>query len=321
MQGSIFASVFNRIEKMKMAKKLKKYAMPADPVFIIGHWRTGSTLLHQLMSLDSNLVTPNVLQVSTPESFLVSEKFYKPVMSKAMRATRPMDNVKLDVHQPQEDEYALIKLTIDSPLEKMIFPSNMNYFLSDVSFLPKNDQKWKTSFYHFCLRLSFSKGKRVLLKNPFHSMRVQLLMELFPDAKFIHIHRNPYDVVPSAIHMWNIVGSENKLKRAEQRITIKDVSVVYNKMLNQIQMQLKDIPEGNKVEISFQKLENDPILILKDIYKKLNLEYTDKYERVVNEWLSKMKSYKKNTYQLSKPDKETIRDILGKQFIYYNYKQ
>lgn len=320
LQGSIFASIFNRIEKMKMAKKLEKFSMPADPVFIIGHWRTGSTLLHQLMSLDSNMVTPNVLQVSTPESFLVSEKFYKPVMSKAMKTTRPMDNVKLDVLQPQEDEYALIKLTMDSPLEIMIFPEGNKYFLSDASFLPENEEKWKASLYNFCLRLSYIKGKRVLLKNPFHSMRIPLLLELFPQAKFIHIHRNPYEVVPSTIHMWNIVGGENNLNNKEQKITVADVSVIYNKMLNQIQKQLEKIPVGRKAEISFQKLEKDPIDALKKIYKELDLEFSDKFENLIKKSLSAVRSHKKNTYQLSQSDKEIIRDISGKQFIYYNYK-
>jgi len=121
-QGAFFASIFNRIEKWKLAKQLKNYSMPDDPIFIIGHWRTGSTLLHQLMALDENLVTPTVFQVSTPQSFLISEKYYRPVMTKAMKPTRPMDNVKLGFDEPQEDEYALIKMTVDSPLEKLIFP-------------------------------------------------------------------------------------------------------------------------------------------------------------------------------------------------------
>ena len=72
LQGSFFASVFNRVEKWKLGSKLKTYNMPDDPVFIIGHWRTGTTLLHQLMALNDKLVTPSVFHVSTPESFLIS---------------------------------------------------------------------------------------------------------------------------------------------------------------------------------------------------------------------------------------------------------
>jgi len=41
----------------------------------------------RLQTLDDNLVTPNVLQVSVPDSFLVSEKYYAPVMSKMMPST------------------------------------------------------------------------------------------------------------------------------------------------------------------------------------------------------------------------------------------
>lgn len=295
--------------------------MPADPIFIIGHWRTGTTLLHQLMSLDENLVTPNVFQVATPASFLVSGKYYKPIMSKAMKPTRPMDNVKLDVSQPQEDEYALIKLSLDSPLEKLIFPKSKQYFLLDhTDFYPKNINHWKKSLHYFCLRLSFTKGKRVLLKNPFHSMRIPLLLEMYPKAKFIHIHRHPYEVIPSSMHMWNIVGKENKLKRTTAQAELEEVVSVFGRMLKTIRNKFELIEQNAKVEISFAELETNPLNTLKAIYTKLELSYSPAFEERVQEWLLAMKSYKKNKYELSVSEKETIKNRLGNHFNHYNYK-
>jgi len=322
LQGSIFASIFNRIEKVRMAKKLKNYSMSDDPIFIIGHWRTGTTLLHQLMALDENLVTPSVFHVSTPESFLISEKFYRPAMTQAMKSKRPMDNVKLGFDEPQEEEYALIKMTADSPLEKLIFPKGKKYFLSEYNdFNPENEIEWKRALQYFCFRLSFSKGKRVLLKNPFHSTRIPLLFELFPNAKFIHIHRHPFEVVPSTIHMWNIVGNENKLKRRFEKPKTEEVAIVFDRMLTNINKNLVSLPENVKVEVSFKKLESDPVSALELIYNKLELNYSQDFEARVKEWLSGMKSYQKNKYELSVSEKETIRKTLGKHFIYYNYKQ
>jgi len=320
LQGSLFASFLKRMEKSKMGSKLRDYTMTEDPVFIIGHWRTGSTFLHQLMSLDNKLVTPNVFQVSAVDSFLVSEKYYKPVMTKLMQPTRPMDNVKLGFYEPQEDEYALIKLITDSPLEKMLFPKDDNYFLRNYSdYYPENIEKWKKLFYSFCHRLSFIGGKRVLLKNPFHSMRLPLLFEMFPNARFIHIHRHPYDVVPSTIHMWHVVGNENKLKNRSSKFGVEEVSKMMSKLLDYVRKHLKDIPEHAKIEVSFDELESNPEATIKKIYQKLDMVPAPDFGQKLKDKLAETKSYQKNRYTLTQDDKEIIKKTLGKHFIYYNY--
>lgn len=323
IQGSLWASVFKRVERRKLKKKLEAFEMPNDPIFIVGHWRTGSTLLHQLMSLDDQLVAPTMFQVSVPDSFLVSEKYYKPVMTRMMSQKRPMDNVALGFNEPQEDEYALIKLAPDSPLEKLIFPQNKKYFLLDYEdFIPSENalKIWKKALHIFCKRLSYPAGKMVLLKNPFHSMRIPLLLEMYPNAKFIHIHRHPYKVVPSTIHMWNIVSKENKLKGKKVSLQMEDVVAVLSRMLSEIRLRFEFIPENAKAEIYFSELENDPVVSLKNIYNKLELDYTPEFEKKLKEHLKQMKFYQKNNYELSQKDKITIRNSLKAYFEYYNYK-
>ncbi|MEE4259688.1 MAG: sulfotransferase [Bacteroidales bacterium] len=321
-QSSLWASIFKRSEKRKLKKKLEKYEMPEDPVFIIGHWRTGSTFLHQLMSLDDQLVAPTVFQVSVPDSFLVSEKYYKPVMTRAMRPKRPMDNVALGFYEPQEDEYALVKLAPESPLEKLIFPENKTYFLKNYDdFMPSDEtrEKWKNALYNFCKRLSYPSGKRVLLKNPFHSMRIPLLLEMFPGAKFIHIHRHPYKVVPSTIHMWKIVSKENKLKSKKLGFEVQDVVFVLNRMLSTIRQQMNLIPQDAKAEVHFRELQNNPVETLKQVYHQLGLNYSPAFDAKLNARLSDMKLYQKNNYELSETDKKIIKNGLKEHFEHYNY--
>ena len=55
--------------------------------------------------------------------------------------------------------------------------------------------RWQSALKWFVQKLAYSKGNRPLvLKSPAHTGRVRLLLEAFPEARFIHIHRNPYDV-------------------------------------------------------------------------------------------------------------------------------
>ncbi len=322
-QNALWASALKAREKRKFGRAVSSFCPPADPVFIIGHWRTGSTLLHQLMSLDDKLVSPNVLQVSVPDSFLVSEKYYAAVMSKVMGSTRPMDNVKLGVYEPQEDEYALLKLSAGSPLEKLIFPENNNYFLVDYTdFIPatENLANWKNSLNTFCKKLSLINNRQVLLKNPFHSMRIPLLREMYPGARFIHIHRHPYEVVPSTIHMWDVVGRQNVLKGKAVKPKAEEVATVLNRMLDYVDRHWKDIPGNRRTEIAFSELEKNPAESLKKIYNDLEMEAAPTFWEKVNQWIEGIAGYRKNAYQLTEVDKETIRKLTKKHFDKYDYK-
>jgi omega-hydroxy-beta-dihydromenaquinone-9 sulfotransferase len=320
LQNGIWASFFKLREKAKYGKKLAEAPVVKDPVIIIGHWRTGSTLLHQLMSLDKNFVAPTVFQASLPDSFLVSEKYYRPVMSSMMSPTRPMDNVKLGFDEPQEDEYALLKLIGDSPLADVIFQKSNNYFLKSYpDFNPKNVEEWKGAIMNFCNKLQFASNKRILLKNPFHSMRIELLRETFPDVKFIHIHRHPYKVIPSTINMWTIVAKQNRLKGTWKEPSIKETAEVLNNMLTQIRKDLSILPAGSFTEVNFENFEKDIPLSLKKIYQDIGLAYTQEFEENVKTYLSGLKNYKKNVFNLSENDKLYIRESLNDQFIYYGY--
>ncbi len=321
-QNSIWASFFKQREKLKFGKILSNTPVPDDPVIIIGHWRTGSTLLHQLMSLDKNLTAPSVFQVSLPDSFLVSEKYYRPVMSSMMSATRPMDNVKLGFDEPQEDEYALLKLTADSPLKHIIFHREDDYFLKQYNdYQPENKEAWKEAIIRFCRKLYYKSQKRILLKNPFHSLRVELLREAFPNARFIHIHRHPYKVIPSTINMWNIVARQNRLRGKWKEPSVREVTEVLSDMLFKIRNSLALMPAGTWSEINFEMFEKEPVASLRKIYSEIGMEFTTDFETKVTEYLSGLKGYKKNVFALQPEDKEMIRDMMADHFHNYQYAQ
>jgi hypothetical protein len=92
-------------------------------IFIIGHWRTGTTLLHELLTLDEGFTAPSTIECFAPALCLALGwllrrlKFFLP-------ANRPMDNMLLGWDQPQEDEFALMNLGLGSPYEAMIFPNH-----------------------------------------------------------------------------------------------------------------------------------------------------------------------------------------------------
>ncbi len=321
-QNGIWASIFHKKEKKLFASKIEQQQLPDDPVIIIGHWRTGSTFLHQLLNLDKQFVTSNLFQASIPDSFLSSRKSYEPIMGKVLKGTRPMDQVRLGLDEPLEDEYALFRLSGYSPLERLIFPKSKQYFLQlSPGFLPEGEKldQWKDAFVHFYKKLILENQKIILIKNPFHSLRINLLNEIFPNARYIHIIRHPYKVVPSTIRMWDIVGSQNAMNKKWTQPTTKEVAGFLLSMENQIKKDTKHLPQNRQSLIKFEDLEKNPVKMVQSIYNKLELSFTDDFEKSLNEFLSSVKDYKKNTYSLPQNDRAVINNIMSPWMIENGY--
>ena len=321
-QNGVWASIFHRKEQKLFGHKIENQTLSDNPVIIIGHWRTGSTFLHQLLSIDANFVTSTVFQASLPDSFLSSRKSYEPIMSRMIKGTRPMDQVKLGLDEPLEDEYAIFRLSGFSPLEQIIFPKKGNYFLKNYpGFLPKMEKlgEWKKALILFYKKLLVYNNQIILIKNPFHSTRLNVLNDIFPNARYIHIIRHPYKVVPSTQRMWDIVGSQNSMNRNWMKPSIKEVSEIYNQMLEEIDQAKNNLPEKRFYEVKFEDFENNPKEEIKSIYNHFGLQYSDKLDLSLDDFLSTIKDYKKNEYTLSNEVKTDISEVLKPWMIKYNY--
>src|SRR6202166_4240585 len=180
-------------------------ALDQSPVFIVGHWRSGTTLLHHVLSRDQSFCFPRMIDVLSPFEFFPSamERFTHPLIYRMLALTRPMDEVPLHPSLPQEEEIALAAMAASSFYNCIYFPERFeNTFRTEV--LLQSEQgtqfidEWSSAYRYYLGKLVLRyPGRRLLLKNPANSARIRTLTRLFPGAKFIHIHRNPYDVFSS----------------------------------------------------------------------------------------------------------------------------
>jgi hypothetical protein len=274
------------------------------------------------MSLDANLKAPTLFDVAIPDGFLSSYKFYKPIMQFMVSKHRPMDMVKMGIDEPQEDEYAIFRMTDFSPLERLIFPETPGYFLMTCdSFLPVEEKRgeWEKSFLLFFKKLYYRSGKTIVSKNPFNSLRINEIRKIFPEARFIHIYRHPFKVIPSAINMFHIIQNQNCLNNYGTKPTITEVSEVFDKIMTVIRRDLSALPQESYHEIRFEDFESDPIQSLKSIYQTLKFEFSDEFEKKVRVYLSEVKDYKKNEFHLTEEEKNTISATLEHHMKYYRY--
>lgn len=311
LQSSLWSALFSVIEKLRYGRILKNHPVPADPIFIIGHWRTGSTFLHQLMNLDPNLAAPTLFQVAIPDGFMVSHAYYTPIFRSMVETHRPMDNVKLGMDEPQEDEYALYRLTDQSPLERIVFPINQDYFLKDYdAFIPPPEKisRWSQAITTFYKKLSYKTGRRIVSKNPFNSMRIPLLVKLFPAAKFILIGRNPLDVVPSTINMWNIILKQNALNCNFSTPSVKDVAMFMEKMHLQSIQDLQQVKNDCFTTVFFENLEKKPVETLQEVYARLGLPFSPDFQKNIENFLIENSGFMKNTFSLTEEEQQVIMD-------------
>ena len=153
-------------------------------------------------------------------------------------------------------------------------------------------------------------GKIILIKNPFHSLRMDVLNEIFPKARYVNIIRHPHKFVPSTVRIWNIVGTQNAMNNNWVKPSLKEVSAQLFNMLQKIESDSKSLPKERYCEIKFEDLEKNPVKEIKQIYGQLNVEFSDQFEKQISEFLISVQDYQKNKYSIPETDKLEINNIL-----------
>ena len=294
------------------------------PVFVIGHWRSGTTHLHYLLSKDNQFSYLEAFQAFFFRVALVSKKSMKPLLNKLMPRTRPQDNVAIDAGAPTEEEHPLTNLTHRSSMHSFFFPKNQNYFthyhLFETS--EKSISQWKKSYKRLRQVIAFYNGsnKRLLLKNPHNTARIKILKDMFPNAKFIFIHRNPYEVYKSTEHLYKKTIKSQFLQEFNDEEISECIISCYELVMKRYLELKNSIPKGQLTEISFNELSNKPLITLERIYHELNIDGFDKIKPSFETYIQEQKDYRKNKFiELPEELKSKLKHRWGFAFKAWDY--
>jgi hypothetical protein len=120
---------------------------------------------------------------------------------------------------------------------------------------------------------------------------------MFPDAKFVHIHRNPYAVFHSSRKMLKAVSELHRLQRAETAENQDDwILRMYRKMYDAYFDERSLIPAGQFHELSFEQLEQDPVGQIQSLYNALQLPDFKHVHSELESYVSSIADYRKNTF-------------------------
>ena len=129
---------------------------------------------------------------------------------------------------------------------------------------------------------------------------------MYPDAKFIHIYRNPYIVYLSTKTLYKKAVSIFYLQKLSEEEEERLIFSIYKEMMRDYFAQVALIPKENFVEVRFEDLEKDPMAEMRKVYNAIDLSGFEAAAPNIQAYLNSLGTYKKNKYNL---DKTTIQKI------------
>lgn len=289
------------LQKIFYQRKIENSRIESDPIFILGHWRSGTTWLHELLVSNPEFASPNTYQCFAPSHFLISP-WVAQYGSFLLPKKRPMDNMAAGWLLPQEDEFALMNLGVPTPYLRIAFPRTQHQNLEYLDFVGLDQDSmtyWKQRFLWFLKALTLNyEGKRLVLKSPPHTGRLRLLIEMFPKARFIHLVRNPRQLFPSTMRLWRSLDQVQSLQVGQSENQLKQFVIdCMQRMYAGFDAGRIQVPDHQIVEVRYEDLVAQPEATLERIYADLNLGDFARVRGFLKPMLEQHASYQTNQHR------------------------
>jgi hypothetical protein len=273
---SMIFELFNLAERLLYKKKLSNFRSEEPPVFIIGFWRSGTTILHSLLCQDQRAGYVTTFQGVFPNLVLSQRKWLKTLINSILPKKRPFDGYSLDMDFPQEEDFAMMSLQPKSLYKMFYFPKDFNDIYEKELYFEKYTEaernNWKSKYLNFMSKAMLNTaGKRYISKNPCNIFRINTLTELFPDARYIFIYRNPYPVVESLYRFVNEVLPGSELQHLEGGIPRECFARLYKDALHEYFKVKGIIKPANLMEIRYEEFKQQPLEMLREIYTRFDI--------------------------------------------------
>ncbi len=305
-------------------RKIADKPIDNDPLFILGHWRSGTTFVHNVFACDKHFGYTTTYQTVFPHLVLWGQPFFKKNMAMLMPDHRPTDNMELRPDLPQEEEFALSNMMPYTFYNFWFFPQRwMEYcdrFLTFEKITEEERKIFKDTFLRLVkVSMANTGGSQYLSKNPPHTGRVCTLLEMFPNAKFIYLMRNPYTVFESTRSFFTNTIKPLQLQDISQEQMVANIVETYKRLYDRYEAEKALIPAENLYEMKFEDFEKDAFDLTKDIYAKLHLPGFAEAEEDIKKYLDRKKGYKKNKYKYEDATVKIVEQNWGKALSEWGY--
>ncbi|MGB3137673.1 MAG: sulfotransferase [Nodosilinea sp.] len=307
------------LAEQQLTANVTNTPMP-PPIFIVGYWRSGTTHLHNVLSQSDAFGYISPLATGLPWDILGLVRALEPLLEKALPSDRYVDNVAVTPTSPQEDAIPLATMGAPSYYHGLYFPQRFRHHFEQGVFFEGCDDaaiaQWQRYQQLLLHKVSIhQQGKPLLVKNPVYTAHVAKLRQLWPEAKFIHIYRNPYVVFPSTRHFFLRLLPELALQTydADTMTPLVEELVLdsYPRMIATLQAECANLPKHQFAEIRFEDFEQAPLETLEQVYTTLELDDFDQVRPQFERYLDGLRGYKKNRYSFDTKVVQRVEEHWG----------
>ncbi len=314
---------FTALERGLVALQRRGRPLEPAPIFLLGHWRSGTTHLYNLLG-KGGFAYVDPIAAGLPWEFLTLGRWFRPLLVKALPEGRFIDAMKVTPDSPQEDELAIANMSKLSFYHAIYFPRRFERFFAPGLLLEgvgdAERQAWMRRADHLFWKLAKNYGGRQLvIKNPVYTARAQMLQRFYPDAKFVHIVRNPHEVFASTRSFFSKLFEALALQPCDNLDPEEITLDTYPKVMQPLINDMAEMAPGQAVELRFEELESDPLGALARIYDALELPGFAEAEEGFRRHLGEVKTYSRATRRFPERDFNLVEDRWGAFLDHWGY--
>lgn len=310
--ATVLQSFGSLLQRATLERRAVATPLAQPPLFILGHWRSGTTLLHELLVRDARHAFPTTFQCLMPDQCLLTENWLPWFLDWFLPSRRPMDNMAAGLDRPQEDEFALLNAGVPTPYRSIAFPNDPPLdedYLTLEGLSDAELDEWMHALERLLRLFSYRRRQRLILKSPPHTARVHVLARMYPEALYVHLVRNPYEVFSSTLNLWRRFGELQGLQRLRPEATARLREYVFRsleRMYARYEADRRLIAPQRLCEVRYEELVRDPVGEVRRVYEHLNLGGWDAVEPRIREYAAANQDYRRNKLSLDAPTRDEI---------------
>lgn len=289
--------------------------LPA-PVFIVGHWRSGTTHLHNLLGQSPAFGHISPIASGLPDELLTLGTWLRPWLERSLPTDREVDRVAVTPRSPQEDEIPLANQQALSVFHALYFPRRFQQqFQAGVFFEGVSERRIARRLrlmQQLYEKVALQQGQsRLLIKNLVYTAHVARLRAIWPQARFIHVIRNPYRVFASTVHYYRKLLPTLALQDWQSLDIEALVLEHYPRLLTRFDADSRHLPADHWLEVHYEDLVATPLPVLERIHRHLALPGWAQAAPRITEYLQSLGEYRVNTYALDAATRERVAQAWG----------
>jgi len=306
-----------------------------SPVFVIGHARSGTTLMHRLLGADTEafsvflyweLFAPSLLQKKLVRGIAALDQRWlggaleRRIKAREQRKFGPSNHIhKMGYTLPEEDEF-LYTMSCASGywIVQLPYLGDLDFYYIDQR--PARSRARMMDYYRECVRrqLYFNGGDRIhLSKNPVFCGRVESIIECFPDARFVLMYRNPLETIPSLLKLMKFSWKARHFDEARMKQSLGIMAQMSVHNYTYPLEVLERHPQTLRAIVDYRDLVENPKDTVEKVCAELGISVTPQFAATLEEEQGRARAHETtHAYSLEEfgLDARQIREQLGPLF-------